>query len=674
MRLRRLVALSLAFALASASPALAQEPPPGAETTAPPQAEPSAPPPQPEGSPPPETEGADRPVTEKLEPGLDRATAPERAIVELRGPEQAAPVAERAEELPGADVVLRPEDTSFIVVQGDGASLSELAEDPRVVAVRRDRAYPPALASSVKTIGADLAHASGVTGAGQTIAIMDTGIDRDHPALAGRIVAEACFSATDEAGLRLESLCPNGQSSQIGPGAADAETPKCLDGAVNLCDHGTHVAGIAAGAAVDGAPGAGVAPGADIIAVQIFSRVNDPELCGEPTCLLAFDSTLRLGLEHIATLTGAHRIAAVNLSVGGGLSDVPCDALEEGDGLKPSIDALLARGVPTVVAAGNEAFQGADFPGCISTAVTVGATDDTDAIAWFSNRGPLLDFFAPGVEVDSAVPGGTYAGYSGTSMATPHVAGALALLREKMPDAPVDTLLQRLRESGRPIVYGDVTTPRIDVNAALTGAAPSPPVTQEPLPDVPDTPEDPDEPTPTPTTAPTPEPRPTDEPLPAPKPLPAVTVTVTVTVTPSPVRDDAAVCTRGSSRKALTAARWAREFGGDGGTLPDATLKCYLSLVKKASKIFPEITEASTPASAAKVLKGGKSRKARLDRELLAAWLNWAHGARNITAKVDGRTTLRQILTAAERQRLDRRPTAAEIDRSIKRLQRHVNK
>ncbi|WP_165634689.1 S8 family peptidase [Thermostaphylospora chromogena] len=613
-------------------------------------------------------------MTEKLEPGLDRATAPERAIVELRGPEQAAPVAERAEELPGADVVLRPEDTSFIVVQGDGASLSELAEDPRVVAVRRDRAYPPALASSVKTIGADLAHASGVTGAGQTIAIMDTGIDRDHPALAGRIVAEACFSATDEAGLRLESLCPNGQSSQIGPGAADAETPKCLDGAVNLCDHGTHVAGIAAGAAVDGAPGAGVAPGADIIAVQIFSRVNDPELCGEPTCLLAFDSTLRLGLEHIATLTGAHRIAAVNLSVGGGLSDVPCDALEEGDGLKPSIDALLARGVPTVVAAGNEAFQGADFPGCISTAVTVGATDDTDAIAWFSNRGPLLDFFAPGVEVDSAVPGGTYAGYSGTSMATPHVAGALALLREKMPDAPVDTLLQRLRESGRPIVYGDVTTPRIDVNAALTGAAPSPPVTQEPLPDVPDTPEDPDEPTPTPTTAPTPEPRPTDEPLPAPKPLPAVTVTVTVTVTPSPVRDDAAVCTRGSSRKALTAARWAREFGGDGGTLPDATLKCYLSLVKKASKIFPEITEASTPASAAKVLKGGKSRKARLDRELLAAWLNWAHGARNITAKVDGRTTLRQILTAAERQRLDRRPTAAEIDRSIKRLQRHVNK
>src|SRR5690606_25456826 len=132
VRLRRLVVLSLAFALASASPALAQQPPPGATVTAPPQVESPPPSPEPESAqdtPPPESASADRPALEKLESGLDRAATPERAIVELRGPEQAAPVAERAEELPGADVVLRPEDTSFIVVRGDGASLAELAED-----------------------------------------------------------------------------------------------------------------------------------------------------------------------------------------------------------------------------------------------------------------------------------------------------------------------------------------------------------------------------------------------------------------------------------------------------------------------------------------------------------------------------------------------------------------
>ncbi|MFD0658399.1 S8 family peptidase [Thermocatellispora tengchongensis] len=480
MRLRRLATRTVLLgcvallALGPAVPAAAEEPAPAASPTGSPTVSPvESPAPLPSETPAPAESEPPRTPEQKIEVGLAGEKTPSRVIVELRDEAETAPVAEQAEGLAGSEVVLKPDNDSFIVVEGTGNSLTELAADPRVVSIRRDRAYPPSLASSIKVIGADQAHAAGTTGAGQTIVVMDTGVDRDHPFLAGRVVDEACFSATSEEGLPLESLCPNGQASQTGPGSADAETAKCLDGTVNLCDHGTHVAGIAAGAGVAGAPGPGVAPGANIIAIQIFSRVNDPETCGgTASCLLAFDSTLRLGLDHVATLTGRHKIAAVNLSLGGGLSDVACDTAEEAADLKPKIDALLAQGVATVVAAGNEAFDGSAFPGCISSAVTVGATDDGDAIAPFSNRGPLLDFFAPGVEIDSSVPDDAYTGYSGTSMAAPHVAGALALLKEKFPDAPVTELIDKLRASGRGIVYGNVTTPRIDVNAALTGASP----------------------------------------------------------------------------------------------------------------------------------------------------------------------------------------------------------
>ncbi|GLW06180.1 hypothetical protein Misp01_13100 [Microtetraspora sp. NBRC 13810] len=659
MRLRRLLACSLLLALVPVTPAMAQEPP----------------------------------GLRKLETGLAGGEAPARVIVELSDPSVAAPVAQEADELARTDVVLEPERQPFIVVEGTGDDLTELAADPRVVSIRRDRAYTPSLESSVKVIGADRAQAEGVTGTGQTIAVLDTGIDRDHPALAGRIVAEACFSATDEEGLQLESLCPNGQSSQIGEGAADAETPKCLDGTVNMCDHGTHVAGIAAGAAVPGSPGAGVAPGANIVAVQIFSRVNDPDLCGAAACLLAFDSTLRLAMDHVASLAATHRIAAVNLSLGGGLSDVACDDAEEAQDLKPGIDALLAQGVATVVAAGNEFFDGTAYPACISTAVAVGATDDDDTIAPFSNSGPLLDLFAPGVNIDSAIPDDAYTGYSGTSMAAPHVAGALALLKQKFPDRPVQELIDLLKSSGRQIHYGAAVTPRVDVYAALTGGAPAPPVTQPP-PANPDEPGDQgaggddretgEPPVPSPTTEPVPSPPPAEPPAPV-VPLPAVTVTVTVTVTPTPPAPTTApqVCTRGTAKKGLTAARWASEMGTGKGTLTDRTLGCYLSLVKKASDVFPEVAKLSTPASAARILAAKaratskapvRTSRAALDRELLAAWLNWAHGARNITAKVNGSATLKAVLATAEGQRLGTRTNSAQYTRSAVLLQTRVNK
>ncbi|MGW7480582.1 S8 family peptidase [Nonomuraea muscovyensis] len=598
-----------------------------------------------------ETEGAETPAPggpeEKLEDGLALDEGRVRAIVELTDPAQHAPVAAQAAE-ESVDVLLRPRTQPFMVVEGTAEELAALADDPRVTGIRRDRTYPPSLASSLRLIGADQAHARNFTGTGQAVAVLDTGIDRDHPAFTGRIVEEACFSAV-EAGV--ESLCPNGAATQTGPGAADAETAKCLDGGVNLCEHGTHVAGIAAG-------DKGVAPGAGIVAVQVFSRVNDEEICGEPSCLLAYESSLRLAMEYVAGLQ--RPVAAVNLSLGGGLYDTSCDDTEEGRAFKPAVDALLAKGTATVVAAGNEFHEGVAFPACLSAAVAVGANDDADAIADFSNRGPLLDLFAPGVDVESAVPDDSGAVHSGTSMAAPHVAGALALLKAQSPQAQVTDLVDKLRAAGRPYAYevagAQVTTPRLDVLAALTGSAPQPGITQSPAPGGPG--RDP-EPDPSDSSGPAPTPDdPGDDPQPGtstpPTPVPLPTVTVTVTVTPRPA---ASVCTRGTAGKRLTARKWAVEIHRSSGTIPDATLNCYLKLVQKASKVFPELTRASTLGTAYRTLKAAKTARQRLDGALLVGWLNWAHGTNGTTK-----------LTASEKVRLSSTSTGAALKKATKNL------
>ncbi|MFI6815362.1 S8 family peptidase [Nonomuraea sp. NPDC050328] len=513
----------------------------------------------------------------------------------------------------------------FLVVEGTPEQLAELAEDPRVTGIRRDRAFPPAALNTLPQIGADKAHAAGFTGAGQAIAILDTGIDRDHPAFAGKIVGEACFSAADDT---ARSLCPNGQTTQTGEGAADAETALCA----SLCDHGSHVAGIASG----------VAPGASLVAVQIFSRHDSPDVCGdEGPCVLAYESSLLQAIDYLTTAQVPVPLAAVNLSLGGQPYESACDDAV----FKPKFDALLAKGIAPVVAAGNESFEGVTFPGCISSAVTVGATDATDGVAFFSNRGPLLDLLAPGVDVESAVPDDLTAVHSGTSMSAPHVAGTLAVLKARTPGASVDSLVDALKRTGLPVTYpfGDSTasTPRIDLNGAITGVPPTPSPsgpTPTPVPD--DSPsgdEDPNDGTGDGTDGtddPTDE-NPTDEPTdeqtttPPPAtvvPLPAITVTVTVTVTPTPGPAAAPVCTRGTAGARLSAAQWATEIHRSTGTIADATLVCYLKLVGKASRVFPELTKASTLGTAYKVLKKGK------DRALLTAWLNWAHGKNGTTA------------------------------------------
>ncbi|GAA2264613.1 hypothetical protein GCM10010149_00770 [Nonomuraea roseoviolacea subsp. roseoviolacea] len=649
MRLRPLVTWVTTLALLTATPvipAYADDPAPSSETSARPT------------TPPDEKLPEDKLPEDKLEDGLALGEGRARAIVELTDASQREPIAAKAAE-ESVEVVLRSRTQPFMVVEGTAEELAALAEDPRVSSVHRDRAYPPAEVSNLQLIGADRAHAQGFKGNGQAVAILDTGIDLDHPSFGGRVVEEACFSAVEEG---VTSLCPNGQTSMVGPGAANAVTDRCLAAGVNLCEHGTHVAGIAAGAD-------GVAPEAKIVAIQVFSRVDDESVCGEPSCLLAYESSLRQAMEHVAELSTP--VAAVNLSLGGMLFDTSCDTSEEGQVFKPLVDALLARNIATVVAAGNEYYDGVSFPACVSSAVAVGANDGNDAIADFSNRGELVDLFAPGVDIESSVPDDQKAVHSGTSMATPHVTGALALLKARSPDTPMTELIAKLTSTGRPYAYRangkDVVTPRLDVLAALGGASPQPTVSQTPAPaptggdPAPEPGPDPD---PTDDGGPAPEPGPTagtPDPTPTPPsspvPLPTVTVTVTITPTPTAASTPAQVCTRGKAARRLTAKQWAVEVHRSSGTIPDATLTCYLKLVQKGSKVFPEITKASSLGTAYRVLKASRTARQRLDAALLAGWLSWAHGT-NGTAKLAG----------AEKVRLSARAKATALKKAARTL------
>jgi len=157
------------------------------------------------------------------------------------------------------------------------------------------------------------------------------------------------------------------------------------------------------------------------------------------------------------------------MSLGGGQYTTHCDS----DPLKPGIDLLRSASVATVVASGNEGFADAlSSPACISSAVSVGATTKTpEAVASFTNSAWMLNLLAPGVSILSSVPGGSYASFSGTSMATPHVAGSWALMRQVSPTASVSEVLSALRSTGVPVPDtrpgGTVTTPRIQLRAAI---------------------------------------------------------------------------------------------------------------------------------------------------------------------------------------------------------------
>ncbi|MER7937230.1 MULTISPECIES: S8 family peptidase [unclassified Streptomyces] len=321
-------------------------------------------------------------------------------------------------------------------LRADGpAGTSRLARTPRVWL---DGRVAPTLDRSTAQIGAPIAWKAGIEGQGVKVAVLDTGVDAGHPDLTGRIAESKDFS---DSGSTTDHF-----------------------------GHGTHVASIVGGSgAASGGTRRGVAPRADLL----IGKVLGDDGYGS-------ESQVIDGMEWAA----AEHAKVVNMSLG---SDAPSDGT---DPMSQAVDRLSASGQTLfVVAAGNAGEQGASTigsPGAADAALTVGAVDRDDSLAPFSSRGPRLtdkaakpDVTAPGVGIVAARAAGTamgtpvdadYTAASGTSMATPHVAGAAALLAQRHPDWNGQRIKDALISTAHLVSGTKVTEQgggRIDIGAAL---------------------------------------------------------------------------------------------------------------------------------------------------------------------------------------------------------------
>jgi subtilisin family serine protease len=361
----------------------------------------------------------------------------------------------------------------FAVAEVTKEGLDALNNDPSVLLVEEDKAWrlpdpvvntdnpsPPSLATSTVQIGAAAAWALGYTGAGQYVAVLDTGILNTHEFFTGKTIVEACYTTKDSSYNPTSTLCPGGTDEEYGTGSAAHYSTDSY--------HGTHVAGIAAGKKPDGTL-AGVAKDADLIAVKVFSDGFDKGTYG--ATILSWSSDQIRGMEYVYSLRNTYNIASVNMSLGGGYYSSACDT----DSRKSVIDNLRGVGIATVIASGNNGYcDYVNSPGCISTSVAVGAVNSSDVEASFNNWADgMVPLVAPGVSIYSSYGASTtsYASMSGTSMATPHVAGAWAILKQMAPTGSVAQLLNAFTGAAASFTSlctnASIASKRIQVDAAL---------------------------------------------------------------------------------------------------------------------------------------------------------------------------------------------------------------
>ncbi|WP_341925221.1 S8 family peptidase [Nocardioides psychrotolerans] len=277
------------------------------------------------------------------------------------------------------------------------AELAEVRSDPDVAFVQEDGRVSIEATQTGATWGLDRSdqrarptngtYTYSLTGSGVRVFVIDTGINGSHSEFTGRVAAGA--TAIND-----------------GRGTTDCN------------GHGTHVAGTVGGTRY------GIAKSVTLVPV----RVLDCQGSGANSGVIA-------GMDWVAGQTGGARVA--NMSLGG-----PADAATDA-----AVQRMVSAGVTVVVAAGNENQNACNVsPSRATNAITVGATTSTDARSSFSNYGSCVDIFAPGSSITSAWIGSTTATntISGTSMASPHVAGAAALILQASPSASPATVASTL--------------------------------------------------------------------------------------------------------------------------------------------------------------------------------------------------------------------------------------
>jgi subtilisin family serine protease len=348
----------------------------------------------------------------------------------------------------------------YVALEVGPGALAALARSPRVKSLREDRLRRPTLDETVPLVGGEQVIAAGYDGLGQTVVVIDTGVDGLHPNLAGTIVDEACFASNGPGPNNGD--CPNGTDTQFGTGAG------IYCDFSDECFHGTHVAGIAVGA---GSRDSGVARSAGLVSIQVISAITGSACDPDPSpCARSFESDQIAALQYVYdTLRFSHPIASVNMSLSGQAFAFQSSCDSANSSTKAAIDNLRSVGIATVIAAGNDGLPNAiGEPGCISSAVSVGATSDFDTPMSFTNGASYLSLWAPGGIVTAPLYQTTgFKTASGTSMAAPHVAGVWAILRQVSPSASVSSLLATLQQTGAPIDHSTATTTRIDVLAAM---------------------------------------------------------------------------------------------------------------------------------------------------------------------------------------------------------------
>ena len=345
----------------------------------------------------------------------------------------------------------------------DADGLERLRRHPDVHTITADAIGFATLAESRAFVGAEYLNRYGLTGRATTVAVLDSGIDTDHPDLAGDIAPGAWHFLA--------------QGTNTGAGAEDDH------------GHGTAVSGVITSDGVI-AP-FGVAPDAAILPVKVLDANG-----------AGFLSDWAAGVDYVTSNASSYsNLVAINMSFGTGtlFSACPCDGLPgAGAAFKAALDAAKAAGIALFSGSGNSgSCSSMSSPSCLGSVTSVAAvydrdygrepnsgnysftacfdaTTQADQLTCFTARSPCNELAAPGRYVQTSTMGGTALWWTGTSFAAPHCAGLAALLRGVAPLSP-DALVQLLKDTGHATVDPCATTPnpvRVDAQAALCSIAP----------------------------------------------------------------------------------------------------------------------------------------------------------------------------------------------------------
>ena len=331
------------------------------------------------------------------------------------------------------------------------AEIEALARDSDVEYVYIDRPAFATMAQGRVQVGADQAHVLGFTGTGINVAVLDSGIDTDHPDLSDDLVAERCWC--EGSASPLVGCCPAGGDTQSGAGSAEDD-----DG------HGTAVSGIITSSG--SVSSLGVAPDAGIVALKVLDANGTGNF-----------ADIAAALDWLLTNYVALGVSVVNISIGdGGEHSNPASTPCSGFLTANAIEDLVAAGLTVFVASGNDAFtDGISYPACVADAISVGGVYDASfsMVSWcgatcddilctdapvvaddfvcHTNSDEILDLLAPDFRTFTSEVGGTAANFGGTSAASPYAAALAALLIERDP-ALTPAGLRTLMTSNGPLV------------------------------------------------------------------------------------------------------------------------------------------------------------------------------------------------------------------------------